>query len=345
MAIIILSGKPRSGKTYKAVHDLLMKETQRKFFIFHNINGLKPVAFDNPEHVKNWQEFIREKELAGEEDFFCMEYQEGLAKAVKDKYGKNVLFVIDESHIWFDKSRKSFKTWLAMHGHLGQEVWLISQRATMLSSSYRALAEYEIRAKSDHIFNVPFVFLYQKIANGEACGGSWIRKKTEVYQAYKSFQIGMARQHASLLIPMFLALVFGGGYYLYNTVGSIFPESKKGQALAAVAPQGKGQAFEVKTGQKEKRTDPVRDSLDGYSLASILGHSVYVQSINGGGMVSLQSVCPDCKVVESGNATATALDTRTGRYYRITRKSVQITDSVGAQRQRAPAESVKVSGQ
>ena len=49
--IIMYTGKPGGGKTYKAVDDILKLETQKKYVIIHNIDGLKKGKFKNPDEI------------------------------------------------------------------------------------------------------------------------------------------------------------------------------------------------------------------------------------------------------------------------------------------------------
>ena len=83
--IVLYSGIPGSGKSYKMVHDL--EAEKKKYFVIHNIDGLKEDYLREGEGFS----FIKycEDQQMEVEAFFSKEYQIELSEAIRAKYNKN----------------------------------------------------------------------------------------------------------------------------------------------------------------------------------------------------------------------------------------------------------------
>jgi len=226
--IILYSGIPGSGKSYKMVKDLI--EEKGKRFIVHNIDGLKKDYLSENEGF-NFLEYC-EKMNMEVEDFFSKEYQIELTEAVRTKYGKNVLMVIDECHEWFDRNKKTLKMWLSYHRHLNQDIWLVAHRSTNLPAVYRSFIEVEYRAKFSTIFALPGFFMYNRIVGGESVGYKYARKKQEVFDLYKSMAQGYKKPSPSLVIPVVALFVIAGVSWFLLMPGKL----QKSKNLAAASP-------------------------------------------------------------------------------------------------------------
>lgn len=175
--IEIITGKPGAGKTYLAVMRLLALPLG-KYCVYHNIEGLKSECFPEPEMLR----YIEPDSI---QRFVTRKVQDEYAAAVRDKYDRAMLVVIDEAQMLFGEKNEQRKAWLSWHRHLGQDVWLIAQHYKMIHSDYYHLAEYEIRALRSMLLNQ---MLYQYRVGGEAFKTMRKRKDPKVYAAYASFQ-------------------------------------------------------------------------------------------------------------------------------------------------------------
>lgn len=240
MAILVYTGKPRSGKTYLCVHEILRPDIQAKYVILHNIRGLRDDLFDIPEHIRDWSELIGPgRQFAKYEDFFNLDVQQKIAEETYAATGKNVLIVVDEAHVYgFDRVRVAMRTWLAQHGQLGQEVWLIAQRETMIHRDYVGMGEFVTHAMCDHMFRLPLYFLYRRYSQGQSSGIFKIRKDQAVYDAYQSYVIAGARGHGSRLILFLIVFVLGVGWWWFSSLGDM-GKSSKGAKAEIVGKRGK----------------------------------------------------------------------------------------------------------
>jgi len=202
--IILYSGIPGSGKSYKMVKDLI--DERNKYYVVHNIDGLKQETLGD--YGLNWIEYC-EREKMEVTEFFSKEYQTKFSEAVRTKYERDCLVIIDESHEWFDKNKRELKMWLSYHRHLSQTIWLVAHRSTNLSSIYRSFIEVEYRAKSSSIIALPGFFLYARIVGGQQVGYKFERLDKKVFSYYKSQSTGYKKQPKSKLFPVVLLLVIG----------------------------------------------------------------------------------------------------------------------------------------
>jgi len=210
---LIFSGKPGGGKTYRAVNEILKPENQDKFVILHNIDGLKPEKFNCPDLVIDWRvKYIDSGLVSSVEEFFSEDFQTELSKHFMEKHKKPMLIVIDECHRWMQNKNDIMLAWLSFHRHLGQYVVGITQRETMIHHTYRALHQYELRAKLDLFF----CFAYAKIENGESCGYSFIRKKKAVFDAYVSYVVESKSYSNKLFFAVVPFVVLGMWFFFQN---------------------------------------------------------------------------------------------------------------------------------
>ncbi|MBN2515952.1 MAG: hypothetical protein JXC33_07965 [Deltaproteobacteria bacterium] len=237
MSIRLYTGIPGSGKTYRVVYELLSKEIQDKYFIIHNIEGLKHDKFINKSHIKS---FGQNGSLSySTDELFTYEVQKELSEQVKQKYNKSLLMVVDEcDKLGFDMGSASIKEWLSMHRHIGQDIYLITQNRANIHRSLYNLVEVEILGKRGFIFNQ---FIYAWLANGEKFHTDRLPKKKEIFEAYKSFQLPeTAKKKSNLwrfMAVMGIAGFIGMGYFIFFMMPGEFKEAgqKKDQKLSGTA--------------------------------------------------------------------------------------------------------------
>jgi hypothetical protein len=186
MSIVLYSGIPGSGKTYRVMYDICKKEIQDKYTIFHNIKGC---TLDG-DYIHNWTS------IPG---FLTRRKQEEICAYEKENNNRSVLVVVDEAHMeGFDKASTELKGWLSWHRHLGQDIWLICQSPErQLHRDYLGLPEYEVRGKKGAILNS---FVYQYRVAGESYRTERIKKDPQVFAAYRSFDQAGAKKKGSRLV-------------------------------------------------------------------------------------------------------------------------------------------------
>lgn len=228
MAIRLYSGIMGAGKTYRVVYELVYGDLLQKYFVFHNLEQLK---IDN----KYLKEYGKDSEF-NPPDLFTYKFQEQLSKQIREEYGRNILWIIEEcDKIGFDKSRPDVKEWLSMHRHLGQEIYLISQSKWNIAKEYMNLLEVEIQGKRGFVFDS---FIYSWFSGGEKISTDRIPKKKEIYEKYKSFHIPELKRKKSkiwLFALLFFMITISGLIYFFffgvpkkfNDLNKVVNQTKK----------------------------------------------------------------------------------------------------------------------
>jgi len=167
MAITFITGIPRSGKTYRSVYLIwkmyrfelepigLIKQWYRYFFplppkkvytfTYTNINEfnfdyhpqIRPLVFN--ELYKKLNTLYR---LYMKDSTDSVLVQKAKELELYDSY-----FVIDEVHNFFgSKDDEVITWWLTYHGHLHQEIHLITQKMDLVPKKYKDIAEFFYKA-------------------------------------------------------------------------------------------------------------------------------------------------------------------------------------------------------
>ena len=340
MPVMFYTGNPRSGKSYMAVHDLLLTGVQDAYFIMHNIEGLDHERFKNPNMVRRWPELIGD-DCKDEEEFFTFAYQESLYQRIKETYDRPILWVFDEASRFFDRAEPERSRWVSYHGHWGQQIWMITQdKESQIHRKYAAQEEFETRAKNGGLLSLPFIFLYEKRSRGKGYGIACRRKRKDIYSAYKSFECAPGQKHRSMIFPFLLAVIaFSGCWYWYRAThimdGYKADKGQNGVAEAAVMPDG----VSPKKGRVVERIAPA-NSLNEYRFSGLIGDRVMVQRVNGGGCLYLQDVLPKAQVVGCTSAGCRIFDNESGSRMYLSRRGVRLTVDDGGrdgQPEAAPA--------
>jgi hypothetical protein len=251
---LFYTGLPGSGKSYRVVKDLIEAQNKKSgptYYVLHNIDGLKTDSFNDPDLIKDWRDYIQDGTYKDEIELFSEETQAELCSLIREKYNLPMLIVIDEAHRWFDRDKKPLKSWVSFHRHLGQDIWMVTQKRTMIHSAYRGLAEYEKRAKNTSFFDNPFFFMYQKEANGEKFGMEIKRKSKRVFQAYKSFEANH-KKTISLTIPIVLLVILVGGVAFWQ----LSMGGQKSYERETVKTDKPKQAVKVQQSDRDKKSRP-----------------------------------------------------------------------------------------
>lgn len=192
MSVKLYTGIPGSGKTYRIVYELKYKDLLDKYYVFHNIEELKMESPFLREYGPNCE--LKPK------DIFNYKAQTELAHQVKEKYNRNILFIIDECDKYgFDRVDSNIKEWISMHRHLGQDIYLMTQSKWNIAKDYYNLCEVEINGQRGHLFNA---FIYAWFVKGEKISTDRLPKKKDVYELYRSFHHPELNKKRSKLIPL-----------------------------------------------------------------------------------------------------------------------------------------------
>ncbi len=163
MAISYIVGIPRSGKSYLAVYKLWQhfihvpkktlfsrfakKNEEKKDYLvaYTNINGFD---FKKSEKIKFLDFELLTEQLTDLYSMYKDKKSDDELIEVAKKYGiYKALFVIDECHNFLkSKGNEVLIWWFTYHGHLYQDMWLITQDLTLVNSEYKRIAEFFYKA-------------------------------------------------------------------------------------------------------------------------------------------------------------------------------------------------------
>ncbi len=232
MAIRIILGKPRSGKTYYVVHHLVntyFDESKTGFFklkskyknikIVSNIDELKLPHDDLDEWIT----------LAGGVDIlFSLDYQ----KKIHQKYPQ-IIYLIDEAQFKFPSSYKTTTTfnWLEYHGHLGQDIYFVTHSLISLPRQFYNLAELTMQAlPRSTSFLRGKDLRYNVLESGEIIDKKIILKKKKIFKLYQSQNSEEVENAGNPFIKYFVAILlvcFFMGWRAYNNFfgDKVIPEA------------------------------------------------------------------------------------------------------------------------
>jgi len=141
-----ITGKPRSGKTYYAVHKLSSVSKDNRYDnIYTNIGGFKIDKFDNVKK-QDFEEFFdvyvpllyKEFKKAKKEQ---NDYDQWLVDKIKeDGYYKSAFFV-DEAQEYLPNDRVHIRWLFSYQGHLGFDFYFITQALGLINSKYKYTVE------------------------------------------------------------------------------------------------------------------------------------------------------------------------------------------------------------
>jgi len=232
--IQLVEGEPRSGKSYFVVnylckftdYDELYGEYILKdnVLIISNIDGLR---------IKHWTlnyclglEDDEKLDAADEEKvkaFFSYENFE----RILEKTGKShIILAIDEVHeLWpTGYHNKSIYSFFAKHGHLGLDVFFMTQGIESMSRMFNPLIEF-ITKVAPRSKKISPMFSYDKVSKkGRFMGNKQIPKKKLVFGAYKSFdhdEQNKPKPVAMYWAASVLAVFCIGGYGLTHAIANL----------------------------------------------------------------------------------------------------------------------------
>ncbi|MBA1420895.1 MAG: hypothetical protein FAF03_08595 [Epsilonproteobacteria bacterium] len=141
-----ITGKPRSGKSYYAVHKLVSVEKDKRYDnIYTNIGGFKFDKFDTVKK-QDFEEFFdvyvpalyKEFKKAKKE---LEDYDQWLIDKIKeDGYYKSAFFV-DEAQEYLPNDRVHIRWLFSYQGHLGFDFYFITQALGLIHAKYKYTVE------------------------------------------------------------------------------------------------------------------------------------------------------------------------------------------------------------
>lgn len=216
--IQLIQAPPRSGKTFYAVNYLMrfveLDELYQEYIvkddvlIISNIEGLK---------IRHWtlDYCLKEQSL---EQFFSIENFEAIQKKTRKTH---IILVIDEAHELFPPSYKSDSIcrFFAFHGHIGLDIFLLTQGISLMTRMFNPMLEYVVccKPRSKKIANF-FSYDYQDL-KGLHLYNKRLTAKKSVFAAYKSFRHDEHNKPRSAVTPLIIGIVclFCFAFYLFSS--------------------------------------------------------------------------------------------------------------------------------
>ncbi|MFA5215070.1 zonular occludens toxin domain-containing protein [Sulfuricurvum sp.] len=212
--ITILTGLPRSGKSYRAVWQIQQtfidpksKDYAKHRYLYTNIGGFKhdvvnETLSQNP--IVTDDDVIVKESIYLDWDVFYSHIEKLFMMALDDKPDEELLryaayhkltpayIVIDEAYRFYSKRSDPVLVWLnGYHGHLGLDLVIIIHRPTLMHSDYKAHTEEFIDAqpKSKSLTNNQFRYFFYSTdyyTKADRYETDRLTAKPEIFALYKS---------------------------------------------------------------------------------------------------------------------------------------------------------------
>lgn len=242
MSLFVITGNPRSGKSYYSVWYIATKYFNRmkdgSFVLKKEFADLKIIS--NIDKLKlphdSLDTILKFKEYPTPAHFFSYDSQ----VKISEKYPK-LIYLIDEAQFFFPYNFKDIKVfnWIQLHGHFGQDIYFITQSITLLPRQITDLAEYEINAlsKSSGIFFGKDLW-YNTLSKGIIIDKSFKLKKQWVFDLYKSENSSSVEKVRNPFLKYFALILISLVFGLWQARSLIFREKKPEQKnISSIVPQ------------------------------------------------------------------------------------------------------------
>jgi len=238
MAIYLLTGKPRSGKSYWAVYSTIIKYFNRSksglltlkpefkdLKIISNIEGLK-IPHDSLDDL-----IVK---YGNSDKFFCYDSQ----KAISLKYPQ-IVYLIDECQFFFPEkfSNEKVFNWFQLHGHFGQDIYLITQDKSAIPFKLQKYVELHRDAlpRSVNLFS-SFLLQYNIWQNGQLNGKPFVLKRNWVFDYYKSQNSKetdkVSNPFLKYMVPIAIGIIFGT-FQVYKVFKRHSPKPAQSPSVAS----------------------------------------------------------------------------------------------------------------
>ncbi len=254
MAITYITGIPRSGKSYYAMYLLYMsfiykapppnaitrfiekvsptKKLREYDVAYTNINQFD---YTKSEKIKPYDfNEIQSKLIHLHKMYLDKKTDEELIEVAKFNGLYNCLFVIDEAQNFFDKENIVSTWWFTYHGHLHQDIILITQNLDYIFSNYTKIAEFFYKAvpPSSRLITSKFRYIQynsHKLYQKDKIGDFTVPMIKEIFSLYVS---GASNKSKSVVkkyiyISLFLGVITFIAFSFF--VSSFFNKAESSQ--------------------------------------------------------------------------------------------------------------------
>lgn len=241
MSLFVLTGNPRSGKSYYAVWYIVTKYFNRlkdgSFSLKKEFVDLKIIS--NIDKLKlphdSLDSILSLKEYPSPAHFFSYESQQ----KISEKY-KKIIYIIDEAQFFFPYNFKDNKVfnWIQLHGHFGQDIYFITQSMSLLPRQITDLAEYEINAlsKSSGIFLGKDLW-YNTLSKGNIIDKSFKFKRQWVFDLYKSENSSSVEKVKNPFLKYFALIIVFMIFGIYQARTLFIKDKKKDNSIVSTSQQ------------------------------------------------------------------------------------------------------------
>ena len=251
MAITCITGIPRSGKSYYCVYLLyktfihveketgfsrflnryIPKKLSKKYdYAYTNINQFD---FSKSDKIKRfYYDLIYSHLTLLHEMYLCKQTDDELVAYAKEHNLLDVVFIIDECQNYFDKGDEVLTWWFTYHGHLHQDIMLITQNFDLIFSGYTKLGEFFYKAvpPSSRLFSSKFRYIQYnsyKCYTKDKIGDFLVPMVPEVFSMYVSGAKNDAPSQVKkyLMYALFLSIITA--IFFYYFLSMFEPEKPK----------------------------------------------------------------------------------------------------------------------
>lgn len=268
MAITFITGIPRSGKSYYCVYLLyksfveIPKETKVSAFLnrfaqkklskkydiaYTNINQFD---FTKSSQIKPFDYQLMYTHLVNlHKMYIAKKTDEELLFYARANNLENSIFIIDECQNFFDKDDMILTWWFTYHGHLHQDIMLITQNLDLIFKGYTKLGEFFYKAAkpSSRLFSNKFKYIqynsYQ-CYDKDKIGNFLVPMLPEVFGMYVSGAANNAPSQVKKYLMYALVLFILVMIIFIYFISSLQPEKKPEKKTLSSAPSGVSQNYE-----------------------------------------------------------------------------------------------------
>lgn len=229
MAVTCLTGIPRSGKTYYAMFLLYMQfifkssntffsKFKDKYFPKHHkqydvaYTNINQFDYTKSDKIKPYNFNVVQSHLAIMHAMKMQEKPDSELIAYAKLNGLyNCLFVIDEAQNFFDKENVVSVWWFTYHGHLHQDIILITQNLNLIFSKYTNNSEFFYKAvpPSSRFFSNKFRYIQfnsAKLLKSDKIGDFHVPMIPKIFDMYVSGAENNAPSHVKKYLKYFIVL-------------------------------------------------------------------------------------------------------------------------------------------
>jgi len=264
--IVLYTGVPGSGKSYKMVHDLAaFLQKNPDINIISNIRNLKIG------HT-NFDDFLDElfpgvKLTQQVEKFFSYEHQVKL----NERFGGPIMYVLDECQLFFPRrtSLPETEAYLQRHRHLGHYIYLATQAARLINSNFVPLIETEFHAARRTISFFGEIHYKEKSPqSNHIVGKQTLRPKKEIFDLYQSFEAAEIKKpkpalYRYFILPLLLAPLF---YVFYDQYLKVPQKEESRIESTSLSPPPEADKFKRQIDYLRSELSAAQAKVDGLTV-------------------------------------------------------------------------------